>query len=63
MRNAGDLARYAETCQVSSLVPIVEPEILIDGNYDLHRSCVVAERVLKCTVEQLHRHQVHEMSC
>jgi fructose-bisphosphate aldolase, class I len=44
--NANVLARYAAICQESGLVPIVEPEILMDGDHDLVKSVQVAEKVL-----------------
>jgi len=43
---AQDLARYARICQEGGLVPIVEPEILIDGTHDLETTCTIQERVL-----------------
>jgi len=43
---AQDLARYARICQENGLVPIVEPEILIDGDHDLATTARVQERVL-----------------
>ncbi|XP_022856187.1 fructose-bisphosphate aldolase, cytoplasmic isozyme-like, partial [Olea europaea var. sylvestris] len=44
--NANGLARYAIICQENGLVPIVEPEILIDGPHDINKSADVTERVL-----------------
>lgn len=44
--NACALARYAGLCQEGGLVPIVEPEILMDGSHDLDTSVQVARRVL-----------------
>lgn len=44
--NANVLARYAAICQANGLVPIVEPEILMDGDHDLVRAVEVAEKVL-----------------
>jgi len=41
-----DLARYARICQENGLVPIVEPEILIDGDHDLATTARIQERVL-----------------
>lgn len=38
MENANVLARYASICQANGIVPIVEPEILPDGDHDLERS-------------------------
>merc|ERR1719235_2964977 len=43
---AQDLARYARICQENGLVPIVEPEILIDGDHDIATTARVQERVL-----------------
>lgn len=44
--NANVLARYAAICQENGLVPIVEPEILMDGDHDLVVAVEVAERVI-----------------
>lgn len=44
--NAHVLARYAAICQENGLVPIVEPEILMDGDHDLVVAVEVAEKVL-----------------
>jgi fructose-bisphosphate aldolase, class I len=44
--NAHALARYAALCQESGLVPIVEPEVLADGDHELERCAEVTERVL-----------------
>ncbi|MGY8781283.1 MAG: class I fructose-bisphosphate aldolase [Fidelibacterota bacterium] len=44
--NAHALARYAALCQSNDIVPIVEPEILMDGTHDLDDSFVVTEEVL-----------------
>jgi len=44
--NATVLARYAAICQANRLVPIVEPEILMDGDHDLPTAVKVAEKVL-----------------
>jgi fructose-bisphosphate aldolase class I len=54
--NAHALARYAAICQAGGLVPIVEPEILMDGEHSKHsleRSFEVHERVLPIVFEQL----------
>jgi fructose-bisphosphate aldolase class I len=45
--NAHTLARYAALCQSNDIVPIVEPEILMDGNHDIDDSFVVTEEVLR----------------
>jgi fructose-bisphosphate aldolase, class I len=44
--NAHALARYAAICQEAGLVPIVEPEVLMEGTHDLHRCAEVTEHVL-----------------
>ncbi|KAG7267944.1 hypothetical protein CRUP_017010 [Coryphaenoides rupestris] len=46
MENANVLARYASICQMHGIVPIVEPEILPDGDHDLQRSQYVTEQAL-----------------
>jgi fructose-bisphosphate aldolase class I len=54
--NAHALARYAAICQAGGLVPIVEPEVLIDGEHSKHsleRSFEVHERVLATVFEEL----------
>jgi len=57
--NAQVLARYANICQANGLVPIVEPEILIDGDHDLATSLRVTERVLACVYKTLVDHHVY----
>jgi fructose-bisphosphate aldolase, class I len=44
--NAEALARYAALCQEAGLVPIVEPEVLMDGDHTIERCCEVTEEVL-----------------
>jgi len=56
--NAEVLARYAAICQQESIVPIVEPEVLIDGDHSLERCHEVSEAVLHAVFEALHRHRV-----
>jgi len=48
-----DLARYARICQENGLVPIVEPEILIDGTHDITTTARVQERVLTTVYAKL----------
>ncbi len=45
--NASALARYSAICQEAGLIPIVEPEVLMDGNHDLARCAEITEFVLK----------------
>ena len=51
--NAQALARYAALCQESGIVPIVEPEVLADGEHDLERCAAVTERVLRAVFAEL----------
>jgi fructose-bisphosphate aldolase class I len=51
--NAHALARYAALCQAGGLVPIVEPEVLMDGDHSLERSRHVHERVLRIVFAEL----------
>ena len=52
--NAHALARYAALCQEADIVPIVEPEVLMDGGHDIDRCAEVTEFVLKTVYEQLY---------
>ncbi|MBV1951191.1 MAG: fructose-bisphosphate aldolase class I [Cycloclasticus sp.] len=56
--NAEMLARYAAVCQQEGLVPIVEPEVLMDGHHDIERHAAVTEAVQQAVFEVLHRHHV-----
>ncbi|HEY2926196.1 class I fructose-bisphosphate aldolase [Piscinibacter sp.] len=56
--NAHALARYAAICQEQGVVPIVEPEVLIDGDHSMARCAEVTEAVLHEVFEALHRHRV-----
>ena len=56
--NADSLARYAAICQEEGVVPIVEPEVLMDGGHALERCAEVTEAVLHEVFEALHRHRV-----
>ncbi len=56
--NAEMLARYAALCQQEGFVPIVEPEVLIDGDHTLARCAEVSETVLHAVFHALHRHRV-----
>jgi fructose-bisphosphate aldolase class I len=56
--NAEVLARYAATCQQEGIVPIVEPEVLIDGDHSIERCHEVSEAVLHAVFAALHEHKV-----
>ena len=56
--NMQALARYAAICQAADIVPIVEPEVLMDGAHPLERTYEVTEHVLKSLYEELYAHRV-----
>lgn len=56
--NAHALARYAALCQAAGLVPIVEPEVLMDGKHDMQRCYDVTQQVLHSVFDQLHVQRV-----
>ena len=58
MANANALARYAALCQEQDIVPIVEPEVLMDGDHDIDRCAEITEWVLKTVFEQLYYQRV-----
>lgn len=58
MANAHALARYAALCQEVGLVPIVEPEVLMDGGHTLARSETVTRATLATVFDQLHDQRV-----
>jgi len=51
--NAERLAHYAATCQELGVVPIVEPEVLMDGDHDIERCSDVTEQVLQAVFDAL----------
>ncbi|KAJ3112283.1 Fructose-bisphosphate aldolase 5, cytosolic [Phlyctochytrium bullatum] len=57
--NANVLARYAAICQSEGLVPIVEPEILMDGSHDLERAIQATEDVLAAVYKALNLHHIY----
>ena len=56
--NAHALARYAGLCQEAGLVPIVEPEVLMDGDHPLERCAAVTQAVLHAVFDQLDTQRV-----
>lgn len=56
--NAEVLARYAAICQAQGIVPIVEPEVLMDGDHGIERCAEISEAVLHALFHALHRHHV-----
>jgi fructose-bisphosphate aldolase class I len=56
--NAHALARYAALCQEAGLVPIVEPEVLMDGDHTLEQCRAATEEVLRTVFNQLNSQRV-----
>ncbi len=52
------LARYAMMCQQAGIVPIVEPEVLMDGNHSIEKCAEVIEKVHHTVFRALHKHGV-----
>ncbi|KAK7595578.1 hypothetical protein V9T40_013403 [Parthenolecanium corni] len=59
LENANVLARYASICQSQRIVPIVEPEIVPDGDHDIDRCQKVTETVLAAVYKALNDHHVY----
>ncbi|ABS63719.1 Fructose-bisphosphate aldolase [Parvibaculum lavamentivorans DS-1] len=57
--NAEALARYAALCQQAKIVPIVEPEVLMDGAHDIDRCFEVTEETLRILFDRLGAHRVN----
>ena len=56
--NAHALARYAALCQEADLVPVVEPEVLMDGEHSLDQCCEVTDKVLRTVFSELFAQRV-----
>lgn len=61
--NAHTLARYASICQENGLVPIVEPEILTDGDHSIEVCAQASERVFAGVMKALIEHKVIIEGC
>jgi fructose-bisphosphate aldolase class I len=57
--NAAALARYAALCQEAAIVPIVEPEVLMDGDHTIERCEEVTDAALTAVFDALFRQRVH----
>jgi hypothetical protein len=57
--NVEALARFAALSQEADLVPIVEPEVMMDGEHPIERHYEVTEAVLHALFERLHAHRLH----
>lgn len=58
LENTHALARYAQISQANGLVPIVEPEVLLDGDHDIDETAYYTERVLSFTFRALNEYDV-----
>lgn len=56
--NAEGLANYAAICQANGIVPIVEPELLMDGDHSIERCLVATEQTLHYVFDRLYHHRV-----
>ena len=56
--NAQALARYAALCQEAGLVPVVEPEVIMEGEHSLERTFDATEGVLRSVFNQLYAQRV-----
>ena len=56
--NMHALARYSALCQEAGIVPVVEPEVLMDGDHSLKRSLEVTEKVLRALFNQLYLQRI-----
>jgi fructose-bisphosphate aldolase class I len=58
IETAHTLARYAAICQDNGLVPIVEPEILTDGDHSIEVNAEISERVFRRVMQSLQEHKI-----
>jgi fructose-bisphosphate aldolase class I len=58
LENANTLARYASICQQNGLVPIVEPEVLMDGDFSIEVAAAATEKVIAACYKALSDHHV-----
>ncbi|MEP6725919.1 MAG: class I fructose-bisphosphate aldolase [Bacteroidota bacterium] len=56
--NIDALARYAALCQEADIVPIIEPEVLMEGNHSMQRCFDITEQVLKTLFYQLYQYRI-----
>lgn len=63
VENARGLARYAAICQENGIVPIVEPEILMDGSHSIDKCAMVSERVFAAVMKALNDHNILLEGC
>ena len=61
--NCRILAEYASTCQSAGLVPIVEPELVYDGNYSINQSAEITSKILDTLFRKLADYHVNLRAC
>ena len=61
--NCTSLAKYAAKCQSAGIVPIVEPEVVYDGNYDIDTAANITGRILDALFAKLDKQQVNLRAC
>ncbi|MBR3236065.1 fructose-bisphosphate aldolase class I [Candidatus Saccharibacteria bacterium] len=61
--NCRILAEYAKKCQNNELVPIVEPELVYDGNYSIEKSSTITGKILDTLFKELKESQVNLKAC
>ncbi|MBR3172839.1 fructose-bisphosphate aldolase class I [Candidatus Saccharibacteria bacterium] len=61
--NCTSLAKYALKCQSAGLVPIVEPEVVYDGNYDIETSASITSKILDVLFAELAKQEVNLHAC
>ncbi len=63
LENCRILAEYAKACQSAGLVPIVEPEVVYDGNYSIEQSADTTGKILDQLFNELKNHHVNLRAC
>lgn len=58
-KNCEILARYARVVQEMGMVPMVEPEVVLEGNHTIEKAHEVTEKVLKVLFEELEKHEIY----
>lgn len=61
--NCQILAEYAKACQTAGLVPIVEPELVYDGNYSIEQSAVTTAKILDVLFAELNNQDINLKAC
>ena len=63
VRNCELMADYAKACQEEGLVPIVEPELMLDGDYNIEDSAIVTAKILRILFDKLSDREVNLAAC